>query len=58
MDEVCGCHTSDADALVFAAFLDTKASFGIRSMAGSRNTASLGFPILSYFPALNLLGCC
>lgn len=48
MDEVYGYHTSDADALVFTAFLDTKASVDIRSMAGSGNTVTLGFPILSY----------
>lgn len=54
MDEVYGYHTSDADALAFTAFLDRKASVDIRSMTGSGNTVSFGFPILSYSLALQL----
>lgn len=52
MDKVYGHHSSDADALVFIAFLDRKASVDIRNTAGSGNTASFGFPILSCSLAL------
>lgn len=51
MDKVYGHHSSDADAVVIA-FLDRKASVDIRNMAGSGNTASFGFPILSCSLAL------